>query len=230
MLPKKQEVEMNEMYNEDYFERGLVSGISGYMNYSWMPELTLRMAHFFITDLPIARQEKVLDFGCAKGFLVKALRILGIEAYGVDVSQYAIAQTDTAIRQYCCLTPPKDFLPSFVDVYDWMIAKDVFEHIPEQAIRDLLVQTAGRVRRCFAVIPLAANDISNKYIVPEYDRDVTHVLARTAKWWTALFSETGWEVEGLSYTFNGCKENWTSKWQCGNGFFTCRSNAKNHVR
>jgi SAM-dependent methyltransferase len=32
----------------------------------------------------------VLDVGCAKGFLVKDLLALGIDAYGVDVSRYAL--------------------------------------------------------------------------------------------------------------------------------------------
>jgi cyclopropane fatty-acyl-phospholipid synthase-like methyltransferase len=52
------------------------------MNYSWMPELTIRMAHHLIQQLPIRSAETVLDYGCAKGFLVRALRILDIDAHG----------------------------------------------------------------------------------------------------------------------------------------------------
>ena len=33
-----------------------------------------------------------LDVGCAYGYLVEALRDLGVDAYGVDVSEYAISQ------------------------------------------------------------------------------------------------------------------------------------------
>ena len=43
----------------------------------------MRMAHHLITEFNNA--EKQSDFGCAKGFLVKALRLLNVEAYG-DVS------------------------------------------------------------------------------------------------------------------------------------------------
>lgn len=32
------------------------------------------------------KPESVLDVGCAMGYLVEALRDLGVEAYGVDVS------------------------------------------------------------------------------------------------------------------------------------------------
>ena len=79
------------MYNRDYYESGIENGISGYRNYRWMPELTIRMAHCLIQDLSIDKSHSVLDYGCAKGFLVKALRLLDIDAFGLDVSEYAIS-------------------------------------------------------------------------------------------------------------------------------------------
>ena len=33
---------------------------------------------------------RVLDVGCAKGFLVKDFLDLGIDAYGLDISEYAL--------------------------------------------------------------------------------------------------------------------------------------------
>ena len=44
---------------------------------------------------------RVLDAGCAKGFLVEALRDRGIEAFGVDISEYAISEVRPDIREYC---------------------------------------------------------------------------------------------------------------------------------
>jgi len=35
----------------------------------------------------------VLDLGCGKGFLVYAFRRLGIEAYGADISEYALSNS-----------------------------------------------------------------------------------------------------------------------------------------
>src|SRR5262249_36252556 len=43
----------------------------------------------------------VLDVGCAKGFLVEALRDRGVDAYGLDVSEYAIGQPRDDIRGFC---------------------------------------------------------------------------------------------------------------------------------
>lgn len=44
--------------------------------------------------------KRVLEIGCAKGFLVQDLRSRGVNAYGVDVSQYCYDQSDPTIQPY----------------------------------------------------------------------------------------------------------------------------------
>ena len=221
------DLKISDIYNEEYFERGVVTGVSGYMNYGWMPELTMRMAHFYVTDLPIKPNEKILDFGCAKGYMVKSLRLLGIEAYGVDISEYAISNCDSQVRKFCekidGLNDPKLFRKN----YNWLIAKDVFEHISEFDLRLLLKISSKHVDHIFAVIPLAADDSSGKYIVPEYDFDKTHIVAKTKEWWIKLFLELGWKLDAFTFSFKGCKENWTSVFPEGNGFFVFSQNKIN---
>src|SRR4051794_23312927 len=53
----------------------------------------------------------VLDAGCAMGFLVEALRSKGIEAFGIDISEYAIQRADASIRPFCSLGSLTDPLP-----------------------------------------------------------------------------------------------------------------------
>lgn len=89
-----------DMYGEDYFERGIQTGISLYENYRWMPELTIPFAMRIIDYLHIERGESILDVGCAKGYLVKAFKWLGRDAYGIDISSYAINNADTEIKSY----------------------------------------------------------------------------------------------------------------------------------
>ena len=116
-------------YDEEYFENGIVTGLSGYMNYRWIPELTLPMSHFLIKQLNIADSQTVLDFGCAKGFMVRAMRLLGIDAYGVDVSQYAIGQVPAEVAKYCNHISGCDDAQCFPRRYDWLISKDVFNSL-----------------------------------------------------------------------------------------------------
>lgn len=219
VTPERPKVVEPSLYSEEYFERGAVVGISGYMNYSWMPEATLRMAHFIIRQLPVEEHHTVLDYGCAKGFLVKALRILGVAAHGVDVSSYAIDQAPSDVRNYCSLVKSCDDPAAFARDYDWLISKDVFEHIAEPDLERLLRAARPRVKRMFAVIPLGMNDHSGNFVIPDYDRDITHITARTAAWWIDLFQANGWSVDRISYSFKGVKENWTQAWPDGNAFF-----------
>lgn len=214
-----------QTYNEDYYERGLVNGISGYLNYSWMPELTIRMAHFIINELNLDTTTSVLDFGCAKGYLVKALRLLNIPALGVDVSNYAINNVDIAVKNYCALiTGVYDpYLYQFE--YNVVLAKDVFEHIPEGELIYLLNKFKSNTFHIYAIIPLSENDHCGKYIIPAYDNDITHLIFKSKEWWFNLFTTNGWSIYKFSYELTGCKENWTSKYPYGNGFFYLKRDA-----
>ena len=88
-------------YDADYFERGIETGKSRYQSYRWMPEATTAMAMAIIDELGIKPFDRVLDFGCAKGYLVRALRILHRQAWGVDISEYAISKVDKEVNGYC---------------------------------------------------------------------------------------------------------------------------------
>lgn len=213
-------------YDEDYFERGLTTGKSCYVNYHWMPELTIRMAYFMIKDLPIEEGSKILDFGCAKGYLVKAFRILTFEAYGVDISDYAISQVDRDVEHFCKLIKDtRDIKKAFnIERFDWLISKDVFEHIPESQLNCVLRELSAISKKMFVVIPLGKDDISGKFMISAYDKDGTHYTAKTDEWWRKLFQKNELTVERVSFTFRYCKENWTQVCPKGNAFYVLNTN------
>jgi cyclopropane fatty-acyl-phospholipid synthase-like methyltransferase len=212
-------MDKNVAFNEEYYERGLVSGISGYMNYSWMPEMTLRMVHFMIAELGIDEHQRVLDYGCAKGYIVKAFRLLGIEAYGVDVSSYAISQVPVEVSRFCKVIEGCSDPACFPNRFDWLISKDVFEHIPEDELRLLLRHARDHVERMFIAVPFGLPDGRRNFVIPSYDSDVTHITIKPKGWWDDLFLTHGWNISRFSFTFRGVKENWTQSWPEGNGFY-----------
>ncbi len=59
--------------------------------------------------------------------LVEALRKVGVEAYGVDISEYAIEQADPSIRDYVWQASLTDPLPRR---YDLVTCIEVVEHVP----------------------------------------------------------------------------------------------------
>ncbi|GHV48330.1 hypothetical protein AGMMS49546_38810 [Spirochaetia bacterium] len=198
---------MKNLYNEDYYERGIENNVSCYSNYRWIPELTIPMAARILEYLKIKEDETILDFGCAKGYLVKAFRLLHRNAYGFDISEYAISNAPNDI---------KDFLYNkLIDNYDWIISKDVFEHIPYENISNILQDLRKRCKKMFVVVPLGDG---KKYNIPSYELDKTHIIKENIGWWKSVFTQAGFNITEAEYKIKYIKENWAS-WDNGNGFF-----------
>ena len=81
-------IEVSRQYGEMYFDGPREYGYGGYRyDGRWIPVAEDMVRHF-----GLKRGDRVLDVGCAKGFLVKDLMAVcpGLEAFGVDVSEYAL--------------------------------------------------------------------------------------------------------------------------------------------
>ena len=202
---------MKNLYDEDYYERGIETGSSCYSNYRWMPELTIPLAARMIEYLKIPEESTILDFGCAKGYLVKAFRLLHRNAFGFDLSEYALSCVEDEIKKYVS--------NQFEGEYDWIISKDVFEHISYQDIDQWLKRINESCNSLFAIIPLGDGQ---KYIVPAYELDKTHEIREDLNWWRRKFEKAGFQVDAACYRVKYIKENW-SGWDNGNGFCVLRS-------
>lgn len=198
------------MYDEDYYMNGVRSGKSLYENYRWLPHLTIPMCQAVANYLGVRKNQTVLDFGCAKGYTVKALRHLGYDAYGQDLSEWAIANADEEIRDRVRCSE------HITHEFDWIIAKDVLEHVPQVA--DCIAEMRHHARiGIFAVVPLAICD-GEKYVLPDYEKDVTHIHRLSLASWGRLFLTRGWDVK-LTYRVPGIKDNhWLPAWEPGDGF------------
>ena len=204
------------VYDENYYLYGKRSGKSLYDNYRWMPDRTLPMCQAIVNHCGIERNESILDFGCARGYTVKALRMLGYNASGVDISEWAINNADEEAKPY--LRWCENDLPLIRNAFDWIIAKDVLEHIEhiDHKIRHLM-EIAGK--GLFVVVPLTRHDWG-RYIIDEYEQDVTHCQRWPLGTWVDMFLAPGWRVEA-AYRMPGVKDNYAQH-ATGNGFITAR--------
>lgn len=205
-----------DQYDADYFLRGQETGKSLYKDYRWLPDLTRPMARRIMEHCDIRAGDKVLDFGCARGYLVRALREWGVQAFGYDVSEWAIENADPEAKPYVCKLIPSY---SIGFKYDWVIAKDVLEHVElvDHTIQGLMKVCDGM----FVVVPLSRLP-GNRYVIEEYEKDVTHVQRLPLLNWVGLFLKDGWRVE-CAYRVPGVKDNYYREgWEYGNGFITAR--------
>ncbi len=213
----KTSFDIAQQYDEAYYERGVETGKSCYSNYRWLPELTVPMAMVLIDTLGIRPRQRVLDFGCAKGFSVKAFRMLRRDAHGIDVSPYAIEQADRDVAPYCHLVDDLDSW-SLTNRFDHVIAKDVMEHVPYEVMDDTIRAVARMTDSFMVVVPLGRN---GRFIIEAYERDVTHIIREDAQWWLAAlekhFADVSWQ-----HHIDGLKDNWYRVDPKGNAVFIAR--------
>jgi SAM-dependent methyltransferase len=202
-------------FDKDYYENGVQLGISGYSNYRWLPDLTIPMCKKIVDYLEIAPHHRILDFGCAKGYIVKGFDKLNYHCVGVDISEYAIAHCDTAIKDKVGLYKGEETC-FFKDgkKFDFVIAKDVFEHIPVHSLTEILGILHDVSKKILCIVPLGRD---GRYIIPEYEYDITHIIREDITWWKNLFCKNDFKIESASYRVPGIKDNW-AHYPKGNAF------------
>ena len=201
--------DIKKVFDEKYFEDGVRSRVSAYENYRWMPERSIREASSIINNISFTT---VLDFGCAKGFMVHALRLLGKEAHGVDVSEYAITNCHPKVKEYLTVV---DTAEDIKGGWDLIIAKDVLEHIPKEEIPSVLTALRRRCKTIFVAVPLGDG---TRYRIREYEMDITHVTKESEEWWLTTLVDAGFKIKYFDYEFGHLKENWTVPHPYGNAF------------
>lgn len=158
---------MNTPYTAEYYMRGVEGGLSNYTNYRWVPDATIPWAHTLRRLLGIRETDRVLDFGCALGMYVNALRFIGVDAYGYDISEWAIAN---------CHPDVKAFVSNHLNgaEYDFAYAKDCFEHIEPEQLKSLVKYLLLHTKRLFIIVPLACEE-GGGYVHEKEEKDRTHV-------------------------------------------------------
>jgi SAM-dependent methyltransferase len=173
-----------EPFCESYYMDGIATGLSNYQCYSWRPELTVKMAKRFLDHLGIEFLDEILDFGCARGYFVRALRELGKNARGCDISKWAIENCDEAVKGF--VSSDTEIKPSS---FDWIFSKDVLEHMRMDCLVETLRQfnTGARIGQ-FIIVPLCS-EVDGSYLRKEDEQDVTHLIRWPFEMWLKILHD-----------------------------------------
>ena len=136
--------------------------------------LFARIAERIIQDIqPVT----VLDAGCALGFLVEGLRNQGVEAFGIDISDYAIENVHRTIKPFCWQGSVIDpFLPQ---KYDLIVTIEVLEHLPKEQAEAAVANTCA-----------FADDILFSSSPFDY-KEPTHFNVQPPEYWVNVFGRHG---------------------------------------
>lgn len=202
-------------FDADYYLRGPETGKSNYTDYRWLEGRTILMALSIAKYLGMDEGSTVLDFGCARGYTVRAFREIGMDAYGMDTSKWAIENCDPEVKGYVSTD-----LNSLV--YDYVISKDCFEHIPYQELVRIVRFLLSKTSQClFAVVPLAWTD-GGEYAGPRDEKDPSHCIRWELITWIEFLRDMDnkFTVNGSLY-IPGVKDAAT-QWPRSCGFITAR--------
>ena len=180
-----------EIYDQQYYEHTIArdsavpytdAGFWG-ANFAEMAKRIVQTFH----------PKTVLDAGCALGYLVAALRDLGVEAYGIDISEYAISRVREDIRPFCVMGSLTDPLPAVLpQKYDLVVTIEVLEHLTAEDGRAAIRNLCGLSDRVlFSSTP------------DDFD-DVTHINVQQREYWAELFAREGF------YDDIFCRPTWVS--------------------
>ncbi len=160
----------SSLFDADYYAHGCGSPVA--RNDEWLNMFAF-IAGRIVSDIA---PKTVLDAGCAWGFLVEALRQRGVEAWGVDISDYAIAQVHPSVRPYCWVGSVADPFPR---VYDLIVSIEVLEHLhqPES-------------ERALANLCQHSEDILFSSTPFDY-KEATHFNVQPPEYWAELFARQG---------------------------------------
>jgi GT2 family glycosyltransferase/cyclopropane fatty-acyl-phospholipid synthase-like methyltransferase len=160
----------SSLYNEYYYEH--CCGVPYQRDDHWLGFFR-QIADHIADDIQPA---SVLDAGCAWGFLVEMLRDRGVEAWGMDISEYAISKVHESVKPYCWVGSVLDPLPQ---KYDLLVSIEVLEHLPQRESEQALINLCQY-----------SDDILFSSTPMDY-KESTHFNVQQPEYWAELFARQG---------------------------------------
>src|SRR3989344_6942986 len=167
-------------YNEDYFKK------LNYTDYLYRRDRYLRLAselHELLDKLRLVHDNvKILDFGCAVGFLMEGFRELGYkEIYGWDISSWAVSKAQEK---------GLNILKKIEELsFDIIICLDVLEHMADQEI----FETFTNLKSNMMIIRIPCSEDGKKFVLDISNRDETHINLKIKQQWVNLITELGYQ-------------------------------------
>lgn len=123
-----------------------------------------------------------LEFGCAAGYLVEQMRKLGIDARGVDISEFITTNKPDYIT---C----EDISTMEVPSVDLLYSFDVMEHLNDSQLESIITNSieSGPNYICHD-IAVSFEEYGDVTSIPGMDK--SHISIHTPSWWVNKFMST----------------------------------------
>lgn len=184
----------SSFFSKEYFELGI--GYSGYTT-TKKGKLTSHLANFYRAFLikVFLNPKKLLDVGCGTGLLVYYLRKMGVDAYGLDVSKYALSKAYPSISRYLVLDSILK-LPYPSNSFDVVTTFNVLEHLSKEQIPKALIE-CNRVKIKYCLHKIYTTE--NKWIKQLHGGDISNISVFPKEWWNKLLAKLGFKETDITF-------------------------------
>ncbi len=175
-------------FGKDFFDgdRNHGYGGFGYMSRFWQPVIPTFKEHFNLDS-----NSKVLDVGCAKGFMLFDMRELipNITVRGIDISSYAIENSKEEVKEFLSVADAR-VLPFEDNSFDVVISINTIHNLERDECAKAL-QEIERVSRgkSFITVDAYRNDEEKEAM---YAWNLTAKTIMSVDEWMAFFDEVGY--------------------------------------
>lgn len=168
-------------FEEDYYVNSHVSNYSNYTTKKFRG-----IASNIINGLKIEKSDKILDFGCATGGLIKAFIEEELENItGTDISYWAI---DYGRKEFKLSTEVLQHYNRQLleQQFHCILFLDVLEHIPSGELKQILSRLQSKY--IIVRVPVSAKEGEN-FVLKISQNDITHIQIHCKEWWEKLLND-----------------------------------------
>lgn len=175
-------------FGKEFFDGDRLYGYGGFKYFSrfWQPVIPDFAKHFDLDN-----KSKVLDVGCAKGFMLHDFRELipGIDVKGIDISQYAITNAKEEVKPFLQVGNAIE-LPYDDNSFDAVFSINTVHNLEReqcgQALQEIMRVSRGKA---FITVDAYRNDEEKQRM---FAWNLTAKTIMHVDEWQAFFKEVGY--------------------------------------
>ena len=177
-------------FDEEYFQQGPNKG-TVYTDYKNAARQSPTYREIAEALVHVFQPRRVLEIGCATGIIVKHLNDMGCEAWGIDVSKWAVDHAEHPQVRHASAA----HLPFESRYFDLVFSCHAIEHLPDEVFSQSMQEMT---RVCsdfqFHMLPIPGTppyvgDIET--VRSNLKKDPTHQQLQPMEWWLEEFSKVG---------------------------------------
>jgi len=175
-------------FGKDFFDGDRKHGYGGfkYMSRFWQPVIPTFIEHFNLD-----KNSKVLDIGCAKGFMLFDMKeaIPNISVEGIDVSSYAIENAKAEVKPFLKVANAKE-LPYKDNSFDVVISINTIHNLEKDECAKALKEIERVSRgKSFITVDAYRNEEEKEAM---YAWNLTAKTIMSVEEWEIFFKEVGY--------------------------------------